>query len=173
MTGVYRQVVMLAVAALLWCCNGEDTLLDVYPMEPIVNPEVGVLLRGSGIIHVELDGRQQISGIADAGIFTTPDRFESLDFESRAWQATDGLVAFGDGIIVHVKTEGASFILRYTTDNGKTWTTYGEISMPPVQLSVAADRSVWVLCRQGVGGNQRALLCRVDLERQQSTLLME
>src|SRR5690606_10115461 len=173
MMAIYRHIAMLAAVALLCCCNGEDTLLDLYPMEPIVNPEVGILLGGNGIIHVDLDGRYQISGVADVGIFTTTDRFKSLDFESRVWQATDGLVAFGNGVIVHAQPEGTSFVLRYTMDSGKTWATYGEISMVPVQLLVAADRSVWVLCQRGAGEEGGAILYRLDLEHEQCTLLME
>ncbi len=183
MKGLYRKIAMLAAVALLWCCNGEDTLLDLYPMEPIVNPEVGMLIEGNGIIHVDFDGRQRISGIADAGIFTTADRFRSLDVERHAWQAADGVVAFGDGIIAHAQTAGLSFALRYSTDNGKTWVTYGDAlvdehvtavgAVAAVQLSVAADRSVWVLCQQGAGGHGRVLLYRVDLEQQRSTLMVE
>jgi len=183
MMDMSKNIVMLAFVALLWCCNGKDTLLDLYPMEPIVNPEVGVLIDNNRMFHVDFDGRQQISGITEAGIFTTADRFRSLDFEPQPWQPAGGLIVFGKGIIVHAQTEGASFALRYSTDNGKTWATYGEPivderflavgSVSPVQLSVAADRSVWVLCQQGAGGDRRALLYRVDMEQQQCALMME
>src|SRR3546814_11554070 len=121
MMNVYRIITMLAAAALLWRCNGEDTLLDLYPMEPIVNPEVGMLIGGNGIIHADFDGRQQISGVTEQGVFSTTDRFQSLDFEPRTWQATDGVVTFGDGIIVHAQANGMSFALRYSMDQGKTW----------------------------------------------------
>src|SRR3546814_17088992 len=94
MMNVYRIITMLAAAALLWRCNGEDTLLDLYPMEPIVNPEVGMLIGGNGIIHADFDGRQQISGVTEQGVFSTTDRFQSLDFEPRTWTATDGVVTF-------------------------------------------------------------------------------
>ena len=179
---VYRIITMLAAAALLWCCNGEDTLLDLYPMEPIVNPEVGMLIGGNGIIHADFDGRQQISGVTGAGIFTTADRFQSLDFEPSTWQATDGVVTFGDGIIVHAQANDMSFALRYSMDQGKTWAAYGEAligehliaagKITAVQLLVAADRAVWVLCQQGTREDAWALLYRVELEQQRSTLIM-
>lgn len=180
---VCKKIVTLAVVALLWCCNGEDTLLDLYPMEPIVNAEVGVLMVGAGIIHADFDGRQQISGVTERGIFTTTDRFQSLHVEPHAWQATDGMVAFGDGVIVNVQTQGVSFALRYSRDDGKTWTMFGKPivderllaagGVSAVQLSVAADGTVWVLGRQEVGGARRALLYQVDLEQQRSSLVME
>ncbi|MGV3761927.1 hypothetical protein [Parapedobacter sp.] len=178
-----KKIQMLAAVALLWCCNGKDTLLDRYPMEPIVNPEVGVLLGGNGMIYVDFDGRQRIGGITETGTFVTTDRFQSLNFEPQPWQATDGWVAFGDGIIAHLQNAGGSFALRYSTDNGKTWTGYGEAivdegsvafgEVAAVQLSVAADGSVWVLGQQDGGGDRRALLYQVDLEQQRSTLMME
>src|SRR5690606_16048660 len=127
MISACRKMVILAAVALLWCCNGEDTLLDLYPMEPIVNPEVGTLLGGSGIIHADFDGRQQISGISDTGIFMTADGFQSIDFEPHEWQAAGGVVAFGNGIIVHAQTGDVPSALRYSTDNGRTWITYGEV----------------------------------------------
>lgn len=178
-----RKTFMLIAVVLLWCCNGKDTLLDLYPMEPIVNPDVGMLIGGDGIIHVDIDGRQRISGIAERGVFSTADRFQSFDFEPRAWQIADGFVAFGDGIIVYAQSVGVSFALRYSMDNGKTWTTYGEAivdgrfiaagTVSPVQLLVAADRSVWVLCQQEVGVERRVLLYRIDVEQQGSTLMVE
>ncbi|MEC3881184.1 WD40/YVTN/BNR-like repeat-containing protein [Parapedobacter sp. 10938] len=183
MMRICRKIMMLAAVALFWCCNGEDTLLDLYPMEPIVNPEVGILMAGNGMIHADFDGRQQISGVTETGIFTTTDRFQSLHFEPHAWQATDGMVAFGDGVVVHVQTEGMSFSLRYSMDDGKTWTTFGKPivdgrllaagGVSAVQLSIAADGSVWVLGQQEVGGDRRALLYSVDLEQQRSSLMME
>jgi len=178
---VCRKIVMLAIVALLWCCNGKDTLLDLYPMEPVVNPEVGVLIDNNRIIHVDFDGRQQISGVTEAGIFMTTDRFRSLDFEPHAWQVSDDVVTFGDGIIVHAQAAGVSFVLQYSTDDGKTWATFGGSiiderflavgSVLPVQLSVAQDGAIWVLCQQGAG--RRTLLYRVDLEQQRSALVME
>jgi len=183
MMDVCRKIVALTTVALLCCCNGKDTLLDLYPMEPIVNPEVGVLIDGNRIIHVDFDGRQQISGVTEAGIFMTTDRFRSLDFELHAWQVSDGVVTFGDGIIVHAQAAGVSFVLRYSTDDGKTWTTFGEPivderllavgSVSPVQLSVVQGGSIWVLCQQGRVGSRRALLYRVDLEQQRSALMMD
>lgn len=175
---------MLVAIVSLWCCNGKDTLLDLYPMEPIVNPEVGVLIGDNRIIHIDFDGRQQISGITEAGIFTTPDKFQSLDFEPHAWQATDGVVAFGDGIVVNARNGGASFSLRYSTDNGKTWEAYsaplldgrfltGGGVVSAMQLSISADGSVWLLCQHGTGGDRRMLLYQVHLEQQRSVLMLE
>src|SRR3546814_18506039 len=101
MMNVYRIITMLAAAALLWRCNGEDTLLDLYPMEPIVNPEVGMLIGGNGIIHADFAGRQQISGDTEQGVFSTTDRIQSHDFDHRTSQETEGGVTIGDGILVH------------------------------------------------------------------------
>ena len=181
--GVCRKIMMLAVAALLWCCNGEDTLLDQYPMEPIVNPEVGALLAGDGIIHVDFNGRQRMAGIAATGVFDTDDGFRSLHFDPQPWQAADGLVAFGEGVVAHIQTTDGSSALQYTVDRGKTWIVYdGAIvdeaafaagTLTPVKLSVVEERTVWILWRQGSGMDGRTLLCRVDLESGQHALVME
>lgn len=183
MMKICSKILVLAIVALFWCCNGDDTLLDLYPMEPVVNPEVGMLLEGGGMIHAEVDGRQQISGVAAAGIFSTADKFRSFDFKPQTWRVTDGVVAFGEGIVVHARTVGLSFALRYSIDNGSAWITYdgpivgesvfAEGAVAAVQLSVAADGSVWVLCQQGGRRDQRVLLYRLDLEQQRSTLIMD
>src|SRR3546814_10875489 len=76
-----------------------------------------MLIGGNGIIHADFDGRQQISGVTEQGVFSTTDRFQSLDFEPRTWQATDGVVTFGDGIIVHAQANGMSFALRRSEEN--------------------------------------------------------
>src|SRR5690606_39144871 len=115
--------------------------------EPIVNPEVGILISDNHIIHADFDGRRRISGVTEAGLFTTTDRFRSLDVEPNPWGPADGLVAFGGDLTVHVRTTGASLVLRYSFDDGRTWTTFGgtivdELFFPAggvsvVRLSVA------------------------------------
>lgn len=178
-----RKIVMLAAVALLWCCDGEDTLLDQYPMEPIVSPEVGVLIDDNYIIHAGFGARQQITGITTAGLFSTDNKFQSLGFEPHPWTAAEGTVAFGNDLIAHVQTDGAGRTLRYSSDKGKTWETYdkpflsGDMAadgtMAVVALSVASERSIWLLCRQGSGVSIRTLLYRVELERQRSTLVLD
>lgn len=183
MMSVCKKIVVLATIALLWCCNGDGTLLDLYPMEPIVNPETGRLIGENRLIHVDFDGRQRISGVTEEGVFTTADRFRSFDFESHPWQAADGLVGFGDGLAVHTQINGVSMSLRYSTDYGRTWATYdyplldgrhpmvGNMSV--IQLLVSADRSVWLLCQWDTERTGHTLLYRVDLESGQCALTME
>lgn len=182
MKQVYKKIgVALAGIALLFGCKGDGTLLDLYPMDPIVNPEVRVLIQDNRFIHARLDGRQRISGITEKGVFSTTDRFQSFGFESHPWQVGQEAMAFGNGLIVHAPNEGLSFSLRYSTDNGLTWATYdkpildeadlaaGRISV--VQLLVSADRLVWLLCQQQIGADRRVLLYRVDLAAARSEKL--
>lgn len=183
MIHVCRKISSLVAVALLWCCNGDDTLLDRYPIEPIVNPEVGILISDNHIIHADFDGRQQISGVTQTGLFTTNDRFRSLDFAPNPWGPADGLVVFGGDLIVHAQADSEAISMRYSNDQGRTWTKYegsivdehflaaGDVSV--VQLSVAPDGSIWVLCQQERGDGRRALLYRVDLEPQRSTLMVD
>ncbi len=171
----------MAGLGLLFGCKGDGTLLDLYPMEPIVNPEVGKLIHDNRIVHARLGGRQRISGITENGTFITKDRFQSFDFESHPWQGASGPVGFGDGLIVHAPDDELSFSLRYSTDNGKTWLIYDEPIADAedfaagriyvVQLLVSADHSVWLLCQQHAGAEQRTLFYRVDLEGGSSKLL--
>lgn len=182
MKQVYKRIgVALAGIAFLLGCKGDGTLLDLYPMDPIVNPDVGILIQENRFMNVRLDGRQRISGITEKGVFSTNDRFQSFDFESHPWQGVQGVVAFGDDLIVHAPNDGLSFSLRYSTDNGLTWATYdkpvldeadlaaGSVSV--VQLLVSANRLVWLLCQQHNGADRRMLLYRVDLEAESSQKL--
>lgn len=174
--------IALAGIALLLGCKGDGTLLDLYPMEPIVNPEVGVLIQDNRIVHARLDGRQRISGITENGVFSTANKFQSFDFESHPWQVRQEPVGFDEGMIVYARNDGQSFSLRSSTDNGKTWVVYGKPildesdraagSISVVQLLIAVDRSVWLLCQQQIGPERWILLYRVDLAAASSQKLL-
>ncbi len=163
---------LLLLSFLLAGCDGDGTLLDLYPWEPIVNPEVHTLIQDNQIIHAQLGGRNHISGITANGSFKTLDRFKSFDFDPYAWRG-EGLLEFGVDLIVRIVPDEASFSLLYSRDNGKTWNRYGrpivsngdvllgEIS--PVKLFVGAENVIWLLCQQQVGAESRVLLYRVNL----------
>jgi len=170
---------LLLVAALAGC-KGEGTLLDVYPMEPIVNPEVRALIKDNRIVHARLASRNQIIGITEKGGFATADRFKSFAFEPYTWPGGQGVMGFGNGIIVHATAEGASFVLRYSVDNGATWLRYGgtiigedDLRQGAVQVLkpvIGVGRLIWLLCQQDIGQGGRALVYRVDLESRSAML---
>jgi|GEM_PF-1215668 len=179
---VYRKLMMLL---LLWFslagCDGEGTLLDLYPWEPIVNPEVRMLIQDNQIIHAQFSERSHISGITANGNFNTGDRFTSFDFEPLAWQG-EGLLEFGADLAVRVVPDESSFSLLYSGDRGKTWNDHGRPipdpedqvlgKISPVKLFVGAENLIWLLCRQRVGGERRLLLYEVNVaEGTHKTLL--
>lgn len=173
----------MLVSILFMGCKGEGTLLDLYPMEPIVNPEVGTLIRDNQILFARLQGRHRLSGITERGTFHTEDRFKSLDFLPAVWPATPvEPVAFGERVVVRAVMEGHALILFTSADNGGTWTRFSGDVVPngtsdqgPVRatgLWLQNDRTVWVLGQHQVGSDRHALLYRVDLVAQSSTLML-
>ncbi|SEL57857.1 hypothetical protein SAMN05421740_10727 [Parapedobacter koreensis] len=173
---------MVMIGSLLVSCKGDGTLLDLYPREPIVNPDVRTLIQGNRIVYAQLDGRSQIRGITDGGRFTTYNRFKSFGFDPYSWQGEQGVTGFGEGLVVQAMPEGASFVLRYSSDMGVTWVSYdtpivddddivlGAVHV--VQLLVGADGSVWLLAQQNIGMDRRMLLYHVDLWEEKSVLLL-
>lgn len=170
-------------SALLMGCKGEGTLLDLYPMEPIVNPAVGALIHDNRIVFARLQGRHQISGISERGTFRTDDRFKSLDFDSMAWpEGSIDAVAFGERVIVRAVMEGHALVLFMSTDQGLTWTRFGGEVVPsatqaegPVHASalwLQDDRTLWILGQHQAGSDRHALLYRVDLVAQSSALML-
>lgn len=173
MKHVYRKLtMMLFLSFSLIGCDGEGTLLDLYPWEAIVNPEVRTLIQDNRIIHAQFVGRNHISGITTKGSFNTGDGFKSFDFEPFAWQG-EGLLEFGADLAVRVVPNESSFMLLYSGDNGKTWKGYGHAipehgdlvlgKIVPVKLSVGAENLLWLLCQQQVGAERRLLLYEVNV----------
>lgn len=173
MNKVHGHIKFALVALLLLAgCDGEGTLLELYPLKPIVNPEVRTLIQDNRIIHAELGARNQISGITAMGSFETVDRFKSFTFEPHHWPE-EGLFAFGVDLVVRVVSDGPLPSLRYSRDNGKTWLRYekaladsgdpalGEVL--PVKLTIAAENVIWLLCQQRAGTESVLQLYQVDL----------
>ncbi|MFC3199264.1 hypothetical protein ACFOET_16690 [Parapedobacter deserti] len=171
----------VGMAATLLGCNGDGTLLDLYPMDPIVNPETRTLIRENRIVHAQLGSRNRISGITEGGGFSTADKFRSFQFEPYAFPVGQGAMGFGNGLIVHAIPDGSSFVLRYSEDNGKTWDTYGQSILDDentmqgtvnvLKLLVVPDGSVWLLCQHHIGTARKVLLYKVDLGAEKSSLL--
>jgi len=173
MNPIYKKttIVLLLIGSLAGC-DGEGTLLELYPWQPIVNPEIRTLIQDNRIIHAQFVGRNHISGITANGNFETPDQFKSFDFEPFAWQE-EGLLDFGADLIVRAVPDKSSISLIYSRDNGRTWNRYGHPivdegglalgKISPVKLVVGAERLMWLLCQQGTGAESRLLLYRVNL----------
>ncbi|MGK6349694.1 WD40/YVTN/BNR-like repeat-containing protein [Parapedobacter sp. DT-150] len=171
------------LVALLTCCKGDGTLLDLYPIDPIVNPEAHLLIRDNGIIHTQLSGRNRITGVTEKGGFTADDRFNAFSFQPYAWPEDQRAVGFGRDLVVQAPMDGRSFALRYSRDNGQSWTTFdkaivdeadailGEVY--PVSVLVGDDEVVWLLCQQHIGAGRRAMLYRIDLVNGTSEALLK
>lgn len=171
---MYSKLTTVWVALILLAgCDGEGTLLDLYPWEPMVNPEVRTLIQDNGIVHAQLGVRDQVSGITRKGSFETQDRFGSFVFEPHSWEE-EGLLEFGNNLIVRVVPDESAFSLLYSWDNGQTWNRYGrpivdQEDMGPrgvsaVELFVGAENVLWLLCqRQGGTERSRLLLYQIDL----------
>lgn len=66
------------------CVNKDDTLLDLFPNEPIVNPNVGVLIKNSSIEQAIMVSPDEVRGFSSVNYFETPDLFyDSLYIDSR------------------------------------------------------------------------------------------
>lgn len=171
---VYQNIKTLWVALILLTgCDGEGTLLDLYPWEPIVNPEVRTLIEDNRIILAQLGGRSQISGITANGSFETWDRFKSFSFEPHSWQ-DEGLLEFGADLIVRIASSESSFSLLYSKDKGRTWGRYERpIGGTPIKLFVGAENLIWLLCQeQGGAEGSDLLLYRVNLAEGTHELLL-
>lgn len=164
-------------------CKGDGTLLDLYPMEPIVNAEIRTLIQDNRLVHVKLQGRQQISGITEKGGFTTVDKFRTFQFDSYAWPEEADVVGFGDQWIARAAASAIAFSLKLSNDNGKTWENYGgplvdeaeanKGRVYPKQILINNNRIVWVLCQQDLGTGNRILLYRIDIQDRKSDLVFE
>ncbi|GGC17803.1 hypothetical protein GCM10011386_07170 [Parapedobacter defluvii] len=172
MMHVCKKIKVVLVSLLLLGCDGEGTLLDLYPFEPIVNAETRVLIQDNQLIYARLHGRLHIDGTTEKGWFSTPDNFQSFDFEDRPWPIAQGVLGFADGLLVHAIPNGATWLLRFSEDDGKTWETSegpgAAVSL--MQVAVTANQTVWLLGAQEIGGNSRLLLYRIDLPDKRAEL---
>lgn len=69
-------VIALTVTALS-CGKKDKLLIDQLPVEPIVNPETGVLLKNNKLINVQYDGNE-IKGFTNTDIFVTNNLFKNF-----------------------------------------------------------------------------------------------
>ncbi len=172
--------VLVAIAALVGC-RGDGTLLDLYPMVPIINPETRVLITDNQIVHARLDARQQIKGITGNGGFVTTNRFRSFDFESYPWQGNQGLVKFRGDRIVQVVADGTPFTIRYSGDYGKSWEPQAGASVVDGELGwgnidvmdivIKPDLTVLLLTRQRRLDVEWLSVYHVDVEAKSSRSL--
>lgn len=173
MKNAYSRIKAAWILSLLLIgCDGEDTLLDLYPFEPIVNAETRTLIQDNQLLYARLHSRQQIDGMTEKGWFATSDNFQSFDFEDRPWSGGQGILGFADGLMVHATSNGPAWLLRFSEDDGKTWET-GEgpaTAISLIQVAVTADRIVWLLGSQETGGNSRLMLYRIDWQDKRAEL---
>ncbi len=156
---------------LLMGCNGEGTLLDLYPNAPLVNPEIRALIQDNRIVYARLGGQGHIMGVTDKGWFGTQTKFKSFAVEDRSWRVGDAVMGMGHGWVVFAMDAGETILLRYSGDEGKTWATYeGPEGMSITQLSVASDGAVWLLGRRRGQDGDGLRLYRIDLHEKHAEL---
>ena len=173
MKRICQHIKILWITALLLVgCDGEGTLLDLYPWEPIVNAETGILIQDNELLYARLSGRQQLDGITVKGWFATSDFFKSFDFTESRWPDGEGVLSAGKGVVVHAVPGGAVWSIRFSVDDGKTWEAVDgpatDVSL--IQVTVNAPQTVWLLGRQETDGNSRLLLYRMDVSDKQVKL---
>ena len=182
MMNTYKKLTTAVIVTLaLVSCKGDGTLLDLYPLEPIVNPETSTLIVDNHIVHAWLDARQQISGITERGGFVTTDRFRSFDFSAYTWQGGNGIVKFRGDVVVNVVPNGGTFILKYSTNYGRDWEIFNETILDDDLLGLGAvyamdifikpDLTVLLAIEQQTIVEKRLLLYHLDLETESSELL--
>lgn len=178
-----RLAIFITVLGGLAGCKGDASLLDLYPLEPIVNPEAGILISENHIVHARLDGRRTISGITANGLFRTANNFQSINFVQHLWQGEQGVVRFKGDVIIHAFDADWSFSLRYSTDYGQSWNTFPQnivdnllLSAGAVQIAdvyIHSDGTLWILASHRLTSQNRLLLYYVDLSGHTSELVFE
>lgn len=111
----------VAALALSSCINKDDTLLDLFPNETIVNPNVGLLINNGHIERAIMVSPDEVRGFSSSSYFETPDLFyDSLHIGSRPQTNSVPIISY--------KNQGlAFFIVPYSNqfgisaDYGKTW----------------------------------------------------
>lgn len=182
MVNKYKKLAIAVVVMLsLVRCKGDGTLLDLYPLRPIVNPETRALIAGNHIIHASLGARHQINGLTERGSFVTTNGFRSFDFNPYAWHGFQGIVRFRDDMIVNTVPDGAMFTLNYSIDYGESWRIFNETIVGGDLLSLGAfdvmdvfiklDYSVLLAIQLRGISEKRFLLYHVDFEAKASELL--
>src|SRR5687767_15290904 len=121
MKKLYFLFIMGAVA---WGCGDKDTfLVTSIPTEPVINPDVKVLIKDNSLTNVRLDSTSGIRGISARYVFQTTDQFSNFTYNGYTLPNVK-LTPFsysGNTVVVASGTNIAP-ALHYSLDYGNNWT---------------------------------------------------
>ncbi|WP_028296824.1 WD40/YVTN/BNR-like repeat-containing protein [Olivibacter sitiensis] len=162
---------MIAISGLVSCVNKEDTLLDLFPNETVVNPKVGMLIDGNYLEHATMVGENEVKGFSRLNFFETPDVFaEIIQTSSRPNPSLVANIIYQNAAYTFF-TE--PYYLRFgISDNyGRSWESYVlDVASPTPQDHIAGiygmngHKQVLVLASQLRSGGMGAYLYSYDQE---------
>jgi hypothetical protein len=162
MKNIFTAACCAAIFSLASCGKKDASLISLLPVKPVVNPQTGILLAGTGLINVQMDANGTIRGLADSGRFETTDAFVTFQdaavqlpalaqYDYRKFSWVSGLNIFSSAGTALPTTIG------YSSDYGLTW----HQVTPNFSGEPTAGYSYWPLDGvQWQGGNMLLLSTR-------------
>ena len=124
---------LFIMGVVAWGCGDKDVfLVSGIPTEPIINANVGVLIKDNSLINVRLDSTSGIRGISARYAFQTTDLFTNFTYNGYSLPNVK-LTPFSYSGSTVVVASGTSLnpALHFSLDYGNKWTTLVPDSLSP------------------------------------------
>ena len=127
MKNIFHTACWAILLSLAACGKKDASLIGLVPAKMAVNPATGILIKGAGLVNVQMDGIGAIRGLSDGGRFGTTDSFQTFQLTPVQLPAgaqynyrSPATVINGMNILSPVYAVLPTTI-GYSTDYGTTW----------------------------------------------------